>query len=272
MVQKGQPVLELYSPTLVATQEEFLVALENLDRLRGTDSEAGARRLVDATRRRLEFWDVSESQIQKISESTIAMPNLTFHAPHAGEVMHLNVAEGQYVPAGYRLMDVVDVSKIWLIVDINEEDLSRISVGSRARIEVRSEPGRQFDGKVDYIYHMMNDELRTARARIVLPGRHGGPLKPGMYATAHLDASENPPELIIPESALIRTGDRNLAIVSLGSGRFRLQPVTPGLSAKGLIQILTGLKPGDQVVVNAQFLIDSEASLTGVIASMDDGT
>ncbi|HEX9659253.1 MAG TPA: efflux RND transporter periplasmic adaptor subunit [Rhodothermales bacterium] len=271
IVKDGQPVLDLYSPAIVATQEEYLLALANMDRLRGTTQEADARRLVEATRRRLAYWDVSEEQVQQISESRTVLPSLTFYAPHGGEVMQLNVAEGQYIPAGHRLMDIVDISNIWLIVDLYDEDLSRISVGSKAQIEVRSDPGRQFTGRVDYIYHMMNDELRTARARIVLPGRHGGPLKPGMYATAFLEASTSEAELVIPESALIRTGQRNLVIVALGSGRFRPQSVDTGLSAEGKIQVLSGLEEGDLVVVNAQFLIDSEAGLTGVVASMSGG-
>lgn len=268
IVHEGQPVLDLYSPALVATQEEYLLALSNLDRLRGTAAESDAERLVDAARRRLQYWDVTQEQIERLERTRTVTPTLTFYAPHAGEVMHLNVAEGQRVPEGHRLMDVVDISRVWLIADLYEEDLSRVTVGTEARIEVRSDPGREYTGVVDHIYHMMNDELRTARARIVLPGRHGGPLKPGMFATAHLEAVGTEPTLVIPENALIRTGERNLVIVSLGGGRFRPQLVEPGLSAQGKVQILDGVEEGDLVVVNAQFLIDSEASLTGVVASM----
>jgi len=270
MVRKGQPLLDLYSPALVATQEEYLLALENLRRLDGTEAEPDAQRLLDATLRRLVYWEVSDDQIRELTETGVVKSELTFSAPHSGEVMDLMVSDGQYIPAGQQIMDVVDVSKIWLIVDVYEEDLGRVSVGTQARIEVRSEPGRSYVGEVDYMYHMMNSELRTARARIVLPGKHDGPLKPGMFATAYLEAPETDPEVVVPEDALIRTGERDLVIVSLGSGRFRPQPVTVGVSAAGRIQILSGLMAGEQVVTNAQFLIDSEAKLTSFIASMGD--
>ena len=268
IVQKGQPLLELYSPKLVTTQEEYLLALKNVRRLSGGAAESDARHLLDAARRRLAYWDLSEDQIRRLEETGVPERTLTFYAPAPGEVMRRNVAEGQHIMAGQALMDIVDISRIWLIVDVYEQDLAWVKVGTRARIELPAQPDQVFTGQVDYIYHMMNSELRTARARIVLPGRHGGPLKPGMYATAYLEGQARGPAPVVPEGAVIRTGQRELVLVALGGGRFRPQLVKAGYASDGKVQILSGLEEGEQVVTSAQFLLDSEAQLRGVIASM----
>ncbi|MFQ5569616.1 MAG: efflux RND transporter periplasmic adaptor subunit [Rhodothermales bacterium] len=268
IVQKGQPLLELYSPKLVTTQEEYLLALKNVRRLSGGAAESDARHLLDAARRRLAYWDLSEDQIRRLEETGVPERTLTFYAPAPGEVMRRNVAEGQHITAGQALMDIVDISRIWLIVDVYEQDLPWVKVGTRARVELPAQPDQVFTGRVDYIYHMMNSELRTARVRIVLPGRHGGPLKPGMYATAYLEGRARGPAPVVPESAVIRTGQRELVLVALGGGRFRPQLVKAGYASGGKVQVLSGLEEGEQVVTSAQFLLDSEAQLRGVIASM----
>jgi RND family efflux transporter MFP subunit len=268
ILHEGQPLLELYSPKLVTTQEEYLLALKNVRRLSGGAAESDAQNLLKAARRRLAYWDLSQDQIQKLEETGVPERTLTFYAPAPGEVMHRYATEGQYVKAGEALMDIVDISKIWLIVDVYEQDVPWVKLGTRARVELPSQPDQVFTGQVDYIYHMMNSELRTARARIVFPGRHGGPLKPGMYATAYLQGQARGAAPIVPESALIRTGQRERVIVGLGDGRFRLQLVKAGYVSDGRVQILSGLEAGEQVVTSAQFLLDSEAQLRGVIASM----
>ena len=132
MVMQGTPLIELYSPDLVSTQNEYILALRNLDRATGDESRADAQRVVDAAERRLAYWDVSTEQIALLRETREPTSTMTFYAPHSGEVMHMNVVEGQYVEAGDRLLDVADISTIWLIADIHEEDLSRIGVGTEA--------------------------------------------------------------------------------------------------------------------------------------------
>ena len=268
IVQKGQPLLELYSPKLVTTQEEYLLALKNVRRLSGGAAASDAQHLLDAARRRLAYWDLSEEQIRRLEETGVPERTLTFYAPASGEVMRRNVAEGQHITAGQALMDIVDISRIWLMVDVYEQDLPWVKVGTGARVELPAQPDQVFTGQVDYIYHMMNSELRTARARIVLPGRHGGPLKPGMYATAYLEGQARGPAPVVPEGAVIRTGQRELVLVALGGGRFRPQLVKAGYASGGKVQILSGLQEGEHVVTSAQFLLDSEAQLRGVIASM----
>lgn len=268
IVHEGEPLLDLYSPALVTTQEEYLLALRNAERMRESAGEAGANRLLEAARRRLAFWDLTNEQIDQLEEQGEPQRTLTFFAPLSGEVMHKAVDEGQYVEAGQTLMKIVDISKVWLIVDVYEQDLPWVRVGTKARIELPSQPGQVFSGEVDYIYHMMNSELRTARARIVLPGRHGGPLKPGMYATAYLEGGGKEATPVVPENAVIRTGQREIVIVALGEGRFRPQEVNVGYASDGKAQILSGLERGERVVTSAQFLLDSEAQLRGVVAAL----
>ena len=271
LVQEGQPLLELYSPKLVTTQEEYLLALKNVRRLSGGAAESDARHLLEATRRRLAYWDLAEDQIRRLEETGVPQRTLTFYAPASGEVMRKNVAQGQHITAGQALMDIADISKIWLIVDVYEQDLSWVKEGTAARIELVAEPGQTYTGRIGFIYHMMNAEMRTARARIVLPGGHHGPFKPGMYATAYLTGQQEAPTPVVPEEAVVRTGQRELVIVALGQGRFRPQQVRAGYASDGKVQILEGLQGGEEVVTSAQFLIDSEARLRGVVAAMLGG-
>lgn len=268
IIHEGAPLFDIYSPPLVATQEEYLLALRNAERMRGSAGEAGAKRLLEAARRRLEYWDLTSEQIEQIGERGEPQRTLTFFAPISGEVMHKSVDQGQHVEAGQTLMKIVDISKVWLIVDVYEQDLAWVKPGAKARIEVPAQPGEVFRGQVDYIYHMMNSELRTARARIVLPGRHGGPLKPGMYATAYLEGGSKEPTPVVPENAVIRTGQREIVIVALGEGRFRPQQVNLGHTSDSMVQVLGGLEAGERVVTSAQFLLDSEAQLRGVVAAI----
>jgi len=268
LVQQGQPLLELYSPKLVTTQEEYLLALKNVRRLSGGAAESDARHLLEAARRRLAYWDLTEDQIRRLEETGVPQRTLTFYAPASGEVMRKNVAQGQYITAGQALMDIADLAKIWLIVDVYEQDLSWVKEGTEARIELAAEPGQTYTGRVGFVYHMMNAEMRTARARIVLPGGRHGPFKPGMYATAYLTGQQKAPTPVVPEEAVVRTGQRELVIVSLGQGRFRPQQVRAGYASDGKVQILEGLQGGEVVVTSAQFLIDSEARLRGVVAAM----
>ena len=268
MVKKGQPLLELYSPELVATQEEYLLALRNVQRLDGKSGAADARRLLEAARRRLAYWDLTEAQIEQLEETGEPRRTVTFYAPVSGEVMHKQVREGQHISAGQALMDIMDISKVWLIVDVYEQDLPWISLGTSARIQLASEPGKTYEGEVSYIYHMRNKETRSARARIELPGGHHTLLKPGAYATVYLQGEPTAPAPVVPSEAVVRTGDQELVILALGEGRFRPRPVTAGRESGGKTQIVIGLDGGEQIVTSAQFLIDSEAKLSNALSAM----
>jgi multidrug efflux pump subunit AcrA (membrane-fusion protein) len=268
ILHKGQKLLELYSPELVSTQEEYLLALRNVQRLGDGPAAADAQRLLDASRRRLAYWDLTEDQIRNLEETGQPQHTLTFYARASGEVMNKRVVEGQRIEAGQPLMDLADISKIWLMVDVFEQDLAWVEVGTRASIELPYEPGTTFTGRVDHFYHMLDAEARTAKARIVLPGGHRSPLKPGMYATVTLLGGATEALPVVPSEAIIRTGEREVVVVSIGEGRFKPIPVRVGMESGGRSQILEGLNGDEIVVTSAQFLIDSEARLASAISAM----
>lgn len=269
-VRRGQPLLDLYSPELVSTQEEFLLALRNARRLEGSAGEEDAKRLVDAARRRLSYWDLTAEQIAELERSGVPRKTVTFFAPASGTVTALHVAQGQQIRSGEPVIELHDLSSIWLIADVFEQDLSWVRVGVPARVSLSYEPGAEVGGKVDYIYDTLNEETRSARIRISLPNPGYG-FKPGMYATVTLEGAPSEPRPTVPSEALVRTGERDMVIIALGEGRFRPVEVEPGLEADDHVQILAGLSGGERVVTSAQFLIDSEARLQSAVNAMLGG-
>ncbi|QXD13812.1 efflux RND transporter periplasmic adaptor subunit [Rhodocaloribacter litoris] len=271
VVRAGQPLLELYSPDLVTTQEEYLLAFRNARQAAGSSRpgvQADARRVLEAARRRLAYWDLSEEQIRRLETTGIPQRTITFFTPAAGEVMNKQVVEGQYVAPGQPLMDIVDISRIWLIVDVYEQDLAWVRPGTPAQVALPYAPGVTYTARVDHIYHMLDGETRAARARIVLPGGHHAPLKPGMYATVTLEGAPTAPSPVVPEEAVLQTGEQAFVVLALGGGRFRPVEVRVGLRAGGQVQILDGLQGGEEVVIRAQFLIDSEARLRSALGAL----
>ena len=263
-VGRGQPLLELYAPDLVSTQQEYLLALRNRDLLGGGPD---AERLVEAARNRLRLFDISEAQIERLEATGEVTRTLTLYAPAGGTAIGKNVTEGQQVMAGQTLMHIVGLGRLWLQVDVPEQDLGWVDVGTRALIALPSEPGAETAGAVDYVYDLLDPQTRTGRARITVPNPDRR-LKLGMYATATLFGAPTEPRPTVPSDAVIRTGTDAGVILSLGGGRFQPQPVTLGPEADGRVQILAGLEGGEVVVSGAQFLIDSEARLSGAVAAL----
>jgi len=265
IVKKGEPLLELYSPELVSTQEEYLLALRNARRM---EESSDAKRLVEATRRRLDHWDLTESQIEEIEARGEPKRTVTFHAPTSGEVMHKNVKEGQRIEPGRNLMDIADLSTVWLIAEVNQQDLPWIEEGLPVQIRLVSDPGEMQKGRVDHVYNMLDADTRTARVRITLPGGPRTLRRPGSYATVYLEARPTEPTPVVPSEAVVSNGEREVVIQSLGDGRFRPLSVVTGLETSGRVQVLSGLSGGEKVVTSAQFLIDSEARLDGAMSGM----
>ena len=269
-VRAGQPLFALYSPELVSTQEEYLLALRNRERLAGTGAEEDAERLVEAARRRLAYWDITAEQVRRLEETGEPQRALTFYAPAAGTVTETSVTEGQQVQAGQTLMRLTDLSTLWLMADVYEQDLAWVDVGTPAVIELPYAPGQPRTGRVSYLYDRLDPQARTVQARIAVPNP-GGRLKPGMYATVTLTGHESAPRPVVPEEAVIRTGEQEVVVLALGDGRFRPAEVVAGPSSGGRVQILDGLEGGEEVVTSAQFLIDSEARLASSIGAMTSG-
>ena len=263
-VRRGQPLLALYSPDLVSTQQEYLLALRNRDLLgEGSDSD----RLVEAARTRLRLYDVSDAQIDRLEATGEVQRTLTLYAPASGTVVEKRIVEGMQAQPGQPLMEIVNLGRLWLQVDVPEQDLGWVGVGTRAVVSLPSDPGAELRGRVDYVYDTLDPALRTGTARVTVPNP-GGRIKPGMYATATLYGALSEPRPAVPSEAVIRTGDEAVVIVALGEGRFRPQPVTLGEEAGGVVQVLDGLEGDERVVTSAQFLIDSEARLAAAVGAM----
>ncbi|MCK6558232.1 efflux RND transporter periplasmic adaptor subunit [candidate division KSB1 bacterium] len=269
-VKKGQPLLEIYSPDLVSTQEEYLLALRYQNAVSGSELKetlAGSSSLVESARRRLEFWDVTDAQIAELEKTGKPRRTLTFYSPADGIVMEKMVVQGAAVMPGMDMFKIVDLSKVWVMADVYEYELPWIKAGEPAEMELSFIPGRTFTGKVTYIYPMLAMESRTAKVRLEFANPAGEiQLRPEMFATVRLKSEMGEETIAVPEQAIIRSGERLVAIVARDGGYFDVREVRAGLVAEGQMQILEGLHEGEQLVVSSQFLIDSESNLRAAIA------
>ncbi|MFL5539143.1 MAG: efflux RND transporter periplasmic adaptor subunit [Longimicrobiaceae bacterium] len=268
-VRRGQPLLEIYSPELVAAQQELLVAAR-LQRTVGESSVPGVPApsidLVASARARLRLWDVPEDQIREVLRTGHVRRTVTLFSPASGVVTEKPVVRGQAVQAGQALYTIADLSRVWVQAELREADAGTVREGSPATVELTAFPGRPLAGVVSYLQPVLQEQARTLRARIVLPNPDGR-IRPGMYATVRLSAPERT-SLTVPTSALVRTGERTLVFVDLGGGRIQPQEVETGRVAGDFAEVLSGVEPGQRVVTSAQFLLDSESNLGEVMRSM----
>lgn len=269
IVKQGQPIAEIYSPELLATQQELLNMLrwkksfkgEGFGALLAQDAEA----ILGAARQRLGLWDISEAQIRRIEETGRPIRALTLNSPVSGQVMQKMAVQGMKIMPGEKLFEVVDLSTIWVLADIYESELPLIKVGDRAQIRLSYFPGREYSAVIDFIYPTLSAESRTARARFTLPNPQGK-LKPQMFGQVEIKINLGR-RLAVPEDAVLDTGARQIVYVDKGEGNFEPREVTVGLRAEKWVEILKGVKPGERVASSANFLIDSEAKLKGISPS-----
>jgi membrane fusion protein, copper/silver efflux system len=269
-VRRGQPLLEIYSPELVAAQEELLAAHRMVSQMRESASQAVADRaadLVDAARRRLLLWDISQTQVQQIERTGQVRRTLTLHAPSTGFVTEKMVQAGQAVEMGMALYRLADLSTVWIEADIYEQDLRFVKLGQTMHVEIAAYPGEQFQGRVSYVYPEVSMETRTARIRISL-ANPGGRIKPGMFATAQLDAAVMERAVLVPRDAVMHSGGHDMVFVDEGGGIYRARQVQVGADMGGSTQILSGLLAGERVVKRANFLLDSESRLMESMGAM----
>jgi Cu(I)/Ag(I) efflux system membrane fusion protein/cobalt-zinc-cadmium efflux system membrane fusion protein len=271
LVEKGQPLMEIYSPELVAAQQEYLLALETSGRLAASpypEIAAGARRLLDAARTRLQYWDINERQINELEQSRQVRKTLTLYSPYRGVVTEKPVVEGMRVMTGMELLQISDISKVWINADIYEYELPWVKVGLPAQVEIPFAPGKLLQGKITYIYPYVAGETRTVKARIELVNP-GLALKPDMYANVSIEAATVTGALAVPTNAVLSSGKGQTVFVALGEGRFAPRQVKTGVTdEEGFVQVLEGLSEGDQVVTSAQFMLDSESKLREAIQKM----
>lgn len=268
-VRKGEPLLTIYSPELVSTQEEYLLALKaRRDWSKSPFSEVSeaGNLLADSARRRLKLWDISDEQIQALEESGQPRKALTLASPYTGYVLEKSVTRGQFVEAGMTLFKIADLSVVWLIADIYEYELPAIRLGQHAVIQMGIYPGDVFRGKAIYIYPYLDPQTRTAKVRFEFANPKGR-LKPEMFGNVEIQADLGV-RLAVPEGAVIDTGVRKVVIVDRGTGYFEPREVRLGAKAADFFEIIDGLEEGERVVTSANFLIDSESKLKEAVGGM----
>ncbi len=269
-IKKGEPLVEIYSPELLATQQEFLALIkwakqpgdkkkdDTLSLMLSKDAEVS----LDAARQRLRLWDISEDQIKQIEQTGKPFRTLTLYSPVSGFVTQKMAVQGMKVLPGEKLFDIADLSVIWIIADIYEYEMPLVKVGQQAKITLSYFPGKELSSKIDYIYPTMSADTRTAKIRLTLPNPQGL-LKPQMFTNVEIRISLGQ-KLVVPESAVIDTGTSQVVYVDKGEGAFEPREVELGLRADGSVEVLRGVKAGEKVAASANFLIDSEAQLKGV--------
>jgi Cu(I)/Ag(I) efflux system membrane fusion protein len=261
-VRRGQPLLTLYSPMLVAAQEELLAARRLGTAVDSTDQEAwrNAQALVEAARRRLAYWDISPDQIERVERTGEVTKTLALKAPVNGVVLEKMVVVGQSVMPGMRLYRIVDLATVWIEGAVFEQDLALVSVGAPVRAELAAYPGRAFDGRVSFVWPTVDEQSRTARVRVAFANSRGL-LKPGMYATLFFEAIVGSDVLQLPAEAVVMTGERNLVFVVGPDGALAPREIVLGVRAGGRFQVLSGLAQGERIVASANFLVDAESRL-----------
>ena len=265
-VKKGAPLLTLYSPELVSTQEEYLAALRARQELAASpypEVAASGNALVESARRRLRLWDISEEQIRVLEQTGQVRKSLTLYSPYGGIVLEKMAFKGMRVEPGMALYKLADLTVVWLIADIYEYELPLIRLGQQASINLSYLPGEAFTGKAVFIYPYLDAQTRTARVRFEFANPRGT-LKPEMYAGVEITIRLGD-KVAVPEGAIIDTGIRKVAIVEKGAGYFEPRDVKLGTKAGDYYEVLDGLKVGERVVTSANFLIDSESKLKEAI-------
>lgn len=276
-VRAGQTLLEAYSPELVAAQQEYLVARATQDRLPADGADTGGPRLSwsEGGLQRLRFLDVPEPVLRELATASRVRRTLPLLAPAGGVVLTRNVQLGQRFEAGQALYEIADLSHLWLLVDVFEQDLQAIQPGQAVDIRVNALPGEVFTGRITFIYPTLNASTRTVPVRIELENP-GGRLKPAMYAEATLAVPLPAQALSVPESALIDTGTRQVVLLARDQGRFMPRQVVAGasgvtVSGERRVIIREGLLPDEQVVTRANFLLDSESNLRAAFSALTAG-
>lgn len=257
-VKKGQKVAEIYAPELLAAQQEYLALLDY-------EGVAVADGLAQAARNRLKLLGMTEGEIAAVSQSRTATQRFGIYAPASGVLTELGVREGGQLMAGAALMQIADLSTVWLMAEVPERDVAMVRIGTPAEVELQSLPGAVFKGRVNYLYPTLDETSRTVRVRVELANK-GGQLRPGMYGNVML-ASATHQALSVPSESVIFTGTRKVVIAKQENG-FRPVEIETGQERDGHTEIIKGLAAGEEVVASGQFLIDSEASLSGVLARL----
>ncbi len=269
-VKKDQDLLSIYSPQLVAGQQEYILALNNLKVLEKSpieDIRRGAEELVNSSRERLKLLDVPAHQLHDLTHDRNIKKSLHIHTPADGIVINIGAREGQYVTPETELYMIADLSKVWVYADIYEYELPWVKVGDPVEMQLAGVPGRIFNGHLAFIYPYAEAKTRTIKVRLVFDNAEFL-LKPELFADVTIYAGKQIDAVVIPSEAVIRSGAKTQVFVVRGAGKFEPREITVGLLSNNEIAVLDGLKEGEEVVTSAQFLIDSESKLREATAKM----
>lgn len=269
LVRKGDPLFSLYSPELVSTQQEYLIARRGDKYLRDSpyqEAAQGAESLLRAARARLELWDISEEQIQKLEETGEVTRTMTLYSPIDGFVMHRNLYERVYVTPETELYEIADLSTIWVNVDIYEYEAAYVRLGQPATMQLSYSPGATFHGRVTYVYPTLDPKTRTIKVRLEFPNPDFA-LKPDMFADVELKIDYGV-QTLVPSEAVLDSGTRQIVFLAKPGGFFEPRQVQVGARLENQYIILRGLEPGEIIVSSGNFLIDSESRLSAVTGGM----
>ena len=268
-VSKGQPLFEAYSPELVSAQREYVIAMQGTQAMKdaGQEAQDGMKQLAESSLTRLRNWDLSPEQVAELARSGHPQRSVTFPSPVSGVVTEKKALQGMRFMPGEMLYQVTDLSSVWVIADLSEQDIGLVRTGARARVTITSYPNEVFSGRVAYVYPTLKPDTRSVPVRVELanPGQR---LKPAMFAQVELAVGGKTPVLTVLDSAVIDTGTRRIVLVQVGEGRFEPREVELGGRGENHVQVLRGVTEGEQVVVAANFLIDAESNLKAVIGGL----
>ena len=268
-VKRGDVLMEVYSPDLVTAQQEYVIAWKGVQAVKGAspEVEASMRTLVDSALQRLRNWDISEAELQRLQQEGKARQSITLRAQASGVVMEKRAVAGMRFMPGEMLYQIADLSSVWVLADVFEQDLGLVRTGQSVKIRFDAYPDKAFTGKVTFICPTVMPETRTAKVRIELPNP-AGLLKPAMYARVEIASGRGRGKVLaVPDSAVLDTGTRQLVLVQRGEGAFEPRPVKLGMRTDGYIEVLGGIKAGESVVVSANFLIDAESNLKAALGT-----
>lgn len=260
-IAPGQAIASVYSPTYIAAQEEYILALDGVRKLQGAGADIAQMntRLLDAARRKLLLLGIPAGEIEHLGHTRTANTHMTVRAQFGGAVMEKLVLPGAYIMPGDKLFNLADLSSVWMYADVFEKDIAAIQVGQDVTVTTTAWPGESFPGRVGFINPVLDDATRTMKVRIEL-NNPDGKLKPNLFANAALSVplAET---LVIPSSSLLDTGKRKIVFVAEGQDDFVKRDLVTGSEAQGYVQVLSGLQPGETIVIAAAFLIDSQTQL-----------
>ncbi len=266
-VKKDDYLLAIYSPKLVATQEEYLLAKSYQGQAKKGTGLPGGDSVLELAKKRLELWDVPSHQIRELEETGLIKKTIHVHSPADGIVVEKKVQEGMFVKPGVNLYIIADLKKVWVYADVYEYEMAWIKEGQEAEMTLPAYPGEVFKGKISFINPFMEPKTRSVKVRLEFDNA-SGKLKPDMFANVKFKSSMKNRAVAVPAEAVLLTGERSVVIVARGDGKFSPRPVTLGIEAGGFYEVLEGLSEGEEVVTSAHFLIDSESRLKEAIEKM----